>query len=64
VLSGEVRGAARAAVLLNAAAALYVAGAAPNYEEGVVMAERALDAGTGLDALERLRGAAVGVPAA
>jgi anthranilate phosphoribosyltransferase len=55
VLSGEVAGAARAAVLLNAGAALYVGGMVNSIEEGVTSAERALDEGAGTAALERLR---------
>jgi anthranilate phosphoribosyltransferase len=55
VLSGEVAGAARAAVLLNAGAALYVAGISGSIEEGVTTAERALNEGAGTAALERLR---------
>ena len=55
VLSGHGAPAAVAAVLLNAAAALYVAGVAPNYGEGVERARAALASGAGLRALERLR---------
>jgi anthranilate phosphoribosyltransferase len=55
VLSGRGAPGARAAVLLNAAAALYVAGEAPSYEEGVAAASRALDRGDGMRALDRLR---------
>jgi anthranilate phosphoribosyltransferase len=57
VLGGGGAPGARAAVLLNAAAALYVAGIARSYEEGVAAATRALDRGDGLRALERLRAA-------
>jgi len=57
VLKGEAPRAARGAVVLNAGAALYVGGCAGKFEEGVEMAERALDAGAGMQALERLRGA-------
>lgn len=45
----------RAAVLLNAGAAIYVAGLAPSYEAGVGMAREALDSGAAREALERLR---------
>jgi anthranilate phosphoribosyltransferase len=55
VLGGDTNRAARGAVVLNAGAALYVGGRAKNFEQGVEMAEKALDAGAGLAALERLR---------
>ena len=57
VLDGSRRGGARTAVLLNAAAALYVAGRAPDFVSGVRAAESALDSGAGLAALDRLRAA-------
>jgi len=47
--------AGRAASLLNAGAALYVAGLAPTYAAGVTRAGAALDSGAGQVALERLR---------
>ena len=47
--------AGRAAALLNAGAALYVAGLAPTYGAGVTRAAAALASGAGLAALERLR---------
>ena len=55
VLGGRARGGPRTAVALNAAAALYVAGRARDLAEGVRAATDGLDAGVGLDALERLR---------
>jgi anthranilate phosphoribosyltransferase len=55
VLSGKSNRAARGAVVLNAAAALYVGGRAKNFEDGVEMAETALERGAGIAALERLR---------
>jgi anthranilate phosphoribosyltransferase len=55
VLRNEIAGGARAAVLLNAAAAIYVAGKAKRYEEAVGLAKEALAAGAGMAALERLR---------
>ncbi|MGH7505391.1 MAG: anthranilate phosphoribosyltransferase [Longimicrobiales bacterium] len=55
VLSGELHGAPRAAVILNAAAALYVAEHAESLREGVALAEATLDEGGGLLAFERLR---------
>jgi anthranilate phosphoribosyltransferase len=57
VLRGERSGGARAAVLLNAAAALLVAGLAESLAEGVAGAERALEDGAGWSQLERLRAA-------
>lgn len=58
VLRGSVGGAARAAVLLNAGAALYVAGMSESLVAGVRAAEAALDAGRGWDKLRQLREAA------
>ncbi|HEU0052966.1 MAG TPA: anthranilate phosphoribosyltransferase [Longimicrobium sp.] len=58
VLRGAVGGAARAAVVLNAGAAIYVAGQAETLEDGVRAAEAALDAGKGWEKLEALREAA------
>jgi anthranilate phosphoribosyltransferase len=55
VLAGEIRGAARAAVLINAAAALYVADRVDALAGGVALAEATLDEGGGLLAFERLR---------
>jgi len=54
VLEGERPPATRAAVLLNAAAALYVAGRGLSFEAAVHAATRALDDGAGAAALERL----------
>ena len=54
VLSGAT-GAPRAAVLLNAAAALYVAGAVDRLTDGVTLASETLDSGGARAALERLR---------
>jgi len=47
--------AARAAVAMNAAAAIYVSGMAPTYAAGFSLAQDALESGAGLAALERLR---------
>ena len=56
VLSGDAPATARAAVLLNAAAALYVSPAgARTFGEAVEAARAALDSGAGLAALDRLR---------
>ncbi|HEX6536325.1 MAG TPA: anthranilate phosphoribosyltransferase [Gemmatimonadaceae bacterium] len=55
VLEGRRRDGARAAVLLNAAAAIYVSGAGMDYERALESATRSLDEGKALEALERLR---------
>ena len=53
VLAGE-RGVARDVVLLNAGAALFVAGAASSVEDGIVKASRAIDRGDAKQTLQRL----------
>lgn len=53
VLAGD-RGAARTAVLINAAAAYYVAGRAGSLKEGVRAAEQAIDSGAAAAVLEKL----------
>ncbi len=53
VLDGET-GARRDVVLINAAAALWVAGAAGDLEEGLVMARESIDSGEARGRLERL----------
>lgn len=58
VLRGRLGGGARAAVTLNAAAAIYLAGLAESLVDGVAAAEAALDAGAGWDKLLALREAA------
>ena len=55
VLEGKASPGATSAVVLNAAAALYVGGAAASYEEGVDHARAAIRSGAGIAALERLR---------
>jgi len=55
VLKGEDRGGARAAVLLNAAGALYVAGKGSTLPESLELARESLDAGAGYRKLEELR---------
>jgi anthranilate phosphoribosyltransferase len=57
VLRGEERGAPRTLVLINAAAALDVAGKVDSLREGVEMAEEVLDSGAAAAALDRLRDA-------
>jgi len=54
VLSGRGPAGARAAVALNAAAAIYVAGLADTYAAGVSVATSTLDSGGGLTALNRM----------
>jgi len=61
VLSGAGRPAANSAVILNAAAALYVGGLASTYEAGVDLAASTLESGAALDTLARLK-AAYGPP--
>src|SRR5690606_13573553 len=55
VLRGERAGAARAAVALNTAAALFVAGHVADLATGVQLAEQGLDSGAGWDQLQRIR---------
>jgi anthranilate phosphoribosyltransferase len=55
VLGGGGPPVARAAVALNAGAALYVAGIVGSLVDGIAEAERALDASIGLATLDRLR---------
>jgi anthranilate phosphoribosyltransferase len=57
VLNGQGTAAARAAVIMNAAAAIYVSGRGLSYGDSVEAARAALVAGKGLDALNRLRAA-------
>jgi anthranilate phosphoribosyltransferase len=58
MLEGDGAHAVRCAVLLNAAGALYVAGAAESFAGAVELAEQALRDGAARGALERLRRAA------
>jgi anthranilate phosphoribosyltransferase len=68
ILNGE-GGAPRDVVLLNAGAALFVAGAAPSVQEGIAKASQALDRGEAKRTLEKLvamsatAGVAAGGPA-
>jgi anthranilate phosphoribosyltransferase len=55
VLAGRGNRGATAAVLLNAAGALYVAGKARDFAGALALAREALRAGAGREALERLR---------
>lgn len=58
VLTGNGPHGAMAAVVLNAAAAVYVSGRAPTFGDAVDKAREAVSSGAGLVALERLRKAA------
>jgi anthranilate phosphoribosyltransferase len=58
VLRGEGNPGAASAVVLNAAAAIYVSRRSESFGDAVVGARDALESGAGLDALERLRRAA------
>jgi len=60
VLDGSDKGGARSAVLLNAAAAIYVSGVARTYGYGVRLAAASIDSGAAVRALSRLREASVG----
>jgi len=55
ILGGRGTAGARAAVLLNAAAAVYVSGRVNSFDDAVQEATRALDSGAGTNVLERLR---------
>jgi anthranilate phosphoribosyltransferase len=64
VLDGSAPPTATTAVLLNAAAAVYVSGAgAPDFGSALEQVRAALDAGRGIEALERLRRAFSASPA-
>lgn len=55
VLSDSASSGATAAVVLNAAAAIYVSGRVPTFDDAVEVARNAIRDRTGLQALERLR---------
>ena len=54
VLDGSNREGARSAVLLNAGAAIYVAGLAESIKEGIRLAEKSIDSGDAMKKLELL----------
>jgi anthranilate phosphoribosyltransferase len=54
ILSGQLRGPKRDAVVLNAGAAFYLAGKSPSIAAGVKMGQALLDSGAGMEVLERL----------
>jgi anthranilate phosphoribosyltransferase len=60
LLLGDGHPAVKSAVLLNAAAALYVSGKGWSFEEAVDRARGTLDSGAGAEALNRLRAVAPG----
>jgi anthranilate phosphoribosyltransferase len=55
ILHGRANPGARAAVVLNAAAAIYVAGRAPTFAAGVATARQSMEQGWGVTALDALR---------
>jgi len=55
ILDGGGPKAARAAIVLNAAAAVYVSGQVKTYEEGVAAATKAIDSGRAKEVLQNLR---------
>lgn len=55
VIRGERGGAARAAVALNAGAAIYIAGGSASLRDAVEIAQAAISDGSGWERLERLR---------
>ena len=55
VLGGEGSSGATAAVVLNAAAAIYVSGTVTTFDDAVGVAQSAVDNGAGLGALEKLQ---------
>jgi anthranilate phosphoribosyltransferase len=57
VIEGKRRGAARAAVAMNAGAAIYVAGRADSLADGINLAEQLLTDGMAAPVLDRLRSA-------
>ena len=54
ILSGEIKGHKRNAVLLNAGAAIYIGGKADSLEDGVAKAAEMIDSGKALAALDKL----------
>jgi len=54
ILSGEIKGPKRDAVLLNAAAALFVDGKANSIEEGIKLAAEVIDSGKAIAHLEKI----------
>ena len=61
VLSGQERGAARAIVVVNAAATLIAAGLADSFSSGIKLAERSIDSGAAMKKLAALIAASHGM---
>ena len=59
ILDGKGTSGARAATILNAAAAIYVSGRVKTYDEGVAAAKKSIDSGEAKAVLDRLRRASV-----
>jgi anthranilate phosphoribosyltransferase len=55
ILDGKGPAGARAATLLNAAAAIYVSGRVRTYAEGIAAAKKSIDSGEAKSVLDRLR---------
>ncbi len=56
ILEGKIRGPKRDIVLLNAAAALTIAGLAPDLKQGIALAAETIESGAALAKLDALRG--------
>ncbi len=54
ILSGEIQGAKRNAVLMNAGAAIYIGGKAADIAEGIKIAAELIDSGAALSVLEKM----------
>lgn len=54
ILSGEMKGHKRNAVMLNAGTAIYIGGKAENIQDGIKMAGEIIDSGKAVETLERL----------
>ena len=55
VFSGEITGAKRSAILLNAAGALVVGGKADDFRTGIDLASELIDGGAAAEKLQELR---------
>ena len=54
ILSGEIRGHKRNAVLLNAGASIFIGGKADSMAEGIKLAEQLIDSGKALAVLDKV----------